>query len=143
MGKKMVNVPREAERDSAAARSPEFREMKQVTRTGEQMDNDNVPVDKHISDYHINNTPQNSDTKRDGGRVSAPTNSAASLRGWGKGVSVHNLQSDSMDHLKQRNKLSAGRDFFSRRSFKELGCSDHMIESLKRQHFIRPSWIQV
>jgi ATP-dependent RNA helicase DDX18/HAS1 len=34
-------------------------------------------------------------------------------------------------------------DFFSRKSFRDLGCTDFMIESLKGQVFVRPSHIQV
>ena len=33
--------------------------------------------------------------------------------------------------------------FFSRKSFKELGCSDEMVECLRKQQFNRPSHIQV
>lgn len=44
---------------------------------------------------------------------------------------------------KPTRKYDAGSDFFSRKSFRELGCGDDMIEALRAQDFVRPSHVQV
>lgn len=126
-GKKTVNALKQEGRLSKTTLSQEnFREI------GQHMVDNDVPgesIDKNISDYNTRpNKPKKSGTRRD--------------RGWGSGGSIHNLQYEPTDLLKQRHKYSADGDFFSRKSFKELGCSDYMIESLKRQNFLRPSQIQ-
>ncbi|KNA08832.1 hypothetical protein SOVF_159200 [Spinacia oleracea] len=43
---------------------------------------------------------------------------------------------------KPTRKYDAGSDFFSRKSFRELGCGDDMIEALRAQDFVRPSHVQ-
>ncbi|XP_024022095.1 DEAD-box ATP-dependent RNA helicase 50, partial [Morus notabilis] len=53
-----------------------------------------------------------------------------------------NLRHDSLD-LTQRSKSTSGAaDFFSRKSFRDVGCSDFMIECLRKLNFQRPSNIQ-
>ncbi|KAH9782368.1 DEAD-box ATP-dependent RNA helicase 50 [Citrus sinensis] len=127
MGKKTVNALKQEGRLSKTTPSLEnFREL------GEHIVDNDVPaesIDKNISDYNSrSNKHEKSGTKID--------------RGWRSGGSIHNLQYEPTDRPKQRHKYSANGDFFSRKSFKELGCSDYMIESLKRQNFLRPSQIQ-
>ncbi|OWM63227.1 hypothetical protein CDL15_Pgr010627 [Punica granatum] len=68
--------------------------------------------------------------------------SNAGFRGWDKGGTSRDFRSESMDPLKQHKKLSADSDFFSRKSFTDLGCSEYLIESLRKQLFVRPSHIQ-
>ncbi|KAF8039392.1 hypothetical protein BT93_B1811 [Corymbia citriodora subsp. variegata] len=67
--------------------------------------------------------------------------SKADFRGWGRGVSVDDFRYESKD-LNLHRKFSSNSDFHSRKSFEDLGCSDYMIESLRKQHFSRPSHIQ-
>ncbi|XP_010246808.1 PREDICTED: DEAD-box ATP-dependent RNA helicase 50 isoform X2 [Nelumbo nucifera] len=69
----------------------------------------------------------------------APT---AYLRKWGNGEPMQNSRFGSLNLLKKQRKLSTDSGFFSRKSFKDLGYSDYMIESLRAQSFIRPSHIQ-
>ncbi|MCL7052154.1 hypothetical protein MKW94_004412 [Papaver nudicaule] len=67
----------------------------------------------------------------------------ASLRGWGGGVSVYdNTSYDTRHYLKHPKKISVGHGFFSRKTFRDLGCSDDVVESLRGQNFSRPSHIQ-
>ncbi|KAK9121399.1 hypothetical protein Syun_019016 [Stephania yunnanensis] len=75
--------------------------------------------------------------------VSSPRAAAsASFRGWSSGTSIPDSEFDSTNRLKQRKKIASDRNFFSRKSFRDLGCSEEVIESLKGQHFVRPSHIQ-
>ncbi|KAK1593057.1 hypothetical protein Q3G72_035171 [Acer saccharum] len=133
MGKKNTIYASQKERGlSAASLSRKLKGTKLTAETGEDMDNlhhvNNISDDQIIADK-----PHMSDIKRA---------SAASLRGWGDGGSIHNPEYESTNLPKQRWKLNAEKDFFSRKSFKELGCTDYIIESLKQQLFLRPSRIQ-
>ncbi|XP_047947970.1 DEAD-box ATP-dependent RNA helicase 50 isoform X1 [Salvia hispanica] len=46
------------------------------------------------------------------------------------------------DLSKKELKFKASNDFFSRKSFTELGCSDIIVESLRKMQYVRPSHIQ-
>ncbi|OAY33313.2 hypothetical protein MANES_13G083900v8 [Manihot esculenta] len=89
----------------------------------------------------IQDESQISFRKRAGPKHSAPAGSSDS-RGWGNVGHVHSLKSKSTTPLQMQKKSSADNDFFSRESFKDLGCGDFMVESLKGQLFLRPSHIQ-
>lgn len=67
------------------------------------------------------------------------------FRGWTDGGSISKPKLNSPHLPKKHLTLStgAGSDFFSRKTFVNLGCSEHMIKSLKQQLFLRPSHIQV
>eukprot|EP00262_Sarcandra_glabra_P003183 TRINITY_DN13721_c0_g1_i1.p1 TRINITY_DN13721_c0_g1~~TRINITY_DN13721_c0_g1_i1.p1 ORF type:complete len:726 (-),score=97.26 TRINITY_DN13721_c0_g1_i1:179-2356(-) len=65
-----------------------------------------------------------------------------SHRGWSSAGSIKNTLVDTLDSFKPRRKKSVDGGFFSRKSFKQLRCSDDMIESLRGQDFLRPSHIQ-
>ncbi|TMX04573.1 hypothetical protein EJD97_007432 [Solanum chilense] len=67
--------------------------------------------------------------------------SASSLRGWGGGQSIHH-RSMGEEISRRRQNLDDRNNFFSRKSFHDMGCSDYMIEALRNQHFVRPSHIQ-
>lgn len=71
---------------------------------------------------------------------SVPAASATYFRGWGSRGPY-----DSEYELTQpkQQKFSSEKGFYSRKSFKDLGCTEYMIESLRRQNFLRPSQIQV
>ncbi|XP_020101503.1 DEAD-box ATP-dependent RNA helicase 50 [Ananas comosus] len=60
-------------------------------------------------------------------------------RGWGDAASGNNATLGRSSH---RRKSSSDSDFFSKKSFKDLGCSDDMIKSLRNLMFLRPSHIQ-
>ncbi|KAF3336191.1 putative DEAD-box ATP-dependent RNA helicase family protein [Carex littledalei] len=68
---------------------------------------------------------------------------ASSLRGWG-GVSSADYYSYSFDRKKlpRKSLANARGGFFSKTSFKNMGCTDNMITALRSLAFIRPSHIQ-
>lgn len=66
---------------------------------------------------------------------------SVSRKGWGNGGSVRD--SSEYPDLEQRRRVSNDSGFFSRKSFKDVGCSEYMIECLRKQLFQRPSHIQV
>lgn len=134
---KTVNALKEKQRFSTA-------DIKQITGTGHHMDDSHAPVECGVSDNQIVPARHHkSDAQGDEAGILVPRASNAYLRGWGNGGSNHNLKYESKYLPGKRHKFSTDTDFFSRKSFKELGCTDYMIESLKRQHFLRPSRIQV
>lgn len=102
----------------------------QVTSSG--MTRKNVSVSENETSP---NKPQTRLTKK--------ATPEASLRGW-SGRSIDNYNSELPDPmLRRQRKFSTNSDFFSWKSFRDLGYSDYMIECLKKQLFHRPSHIQV
>ncbi|KAL9353576.1 hypothetical protein Peur_056256 [Populus x canadensis] len=101
----------------------------------EEEEADKEPISRNSDERGVNRTsrhdikPRKSDSKVAGTHISS-----SHSRGWGKGV-----DSGSMQVSMQRGYEN---DFFSRKSFRDLGCTDFMIESLKGQVFVRPSHIQ-
>lgn len=101
----------------------------------EEEEADKEPISRNSDERGVNRTsrhdikPRKSDSKVAGTHISS-----SHSRGWGKGV-----DSRSMQVSMQRGYEN---DFFSRKSFRDLGCTDFMIESLKGQVFVRPSHIQ-
>ncbi|XP_021889516.1 DEAD-box ATP-dependent RNA helicase 50 isoform X2 [Carica papaya] len=86
--------------------------------------------------------PHEPDAPRDGSQLSHSKPANSNLRRWGNSRSIRHHESDStLQHLRFH-KLSADNGFFSKKTFRELGCSEHVIESLKAQNFLRPSHIQ-
>lgn len=86
---------------------------------------------------------RNYENKLAGLEGSVPKKSAAYLSKWGDGESKPNFRTEAMGSLMRSHKSSIDSGFFSRKSFRDLGCSDYMIESLRGQSFLRPSHIQV
>lgn len=67
-------------------------------------------------------------------------------KGWGSITDVTygrqtRKQREPLDFPKRKGPLDSG--FFSRRSFKEIGCSDEILGALRNFDFPRPSHIQV
>ncbi|PRQ39703.1 putative RNA helicase [Rosa chinensis] len=65
---------------------------------------------------------------------------SVSRKGWGSGGSIR--ESSEYPDLDQRRRVSNDGGFFSRKSFRDVGCSEYMIECLRKQLFQRPSHIQ-
>ncbi|WOL03222.1 DEAD-box ATP-dependent RNA helicase 50 [Canna indica] len=63
----------------------------------------------------------------------------SSLRGW-SGAASYRISTNSQ--LKQHRKKGTEGGFFSRKSFKDVGCTDDMVEALRVLTFARPSNIQ-
>lgn len=128
----------------------EARDMMKIRGTSDDFDHSDITLKQGFEPCLDNlNKPAKhykSDTETWTSENSAPRVSARNLRGWGSGGSTHNFRSEfrseSFDRLKQRRKLSTANGFFSKRSFRDLGCSEFMIESLKKLLFLRPSHIQ-
>ncbi|KAA8517585.1 hypothetical protein F0562_017785 [Nyssa sinensis] len=143
---KGLDVLKDRRNVSRALQSQETRDLMQNVMTREDMEHSEITVKHEVEKlfgYQIKPTKsRESDIQLARRDVSVSRVSAASLRGWGNGESVHNFRFKVTDISKQRQKLTADSDFFSRKSFRDLGCSDYMIESLRSQLFLRPSCIQ-
>ncbi|XP_064999702.1 DEAD-box ATP-dependent RNA helicase 50-like [Musa acuminata AAA Group] len=68
---------------------------------------------------------------------SVPRN--ASFRGWGGAASN---RAGTVVRSKQHKKMATDAGFFSRKSFKDVGCTDDMVGALRGLTFLRPSHIQ-
>lgn len=144
--KKNANAPSHGGRASSASRSEEFRNMRRKKGTEDGIDRSGVNVKDAFEPLTDNQTkqhkPHRSDTMVSRQKASVSRGSSANAKGWGNGGgSMYDLS--ELPDLKQRRKFSTDSDFFSRKSFRDLGCSDYMIECLRRQLFQRPSHIQV
>lgn len=142
--KKNANAPSHGGRASSASRSEEFRNMRRKKGTADGIDRSGVNVkdafEPLTDDQTKQHKPHRSDTMVS--RQKASVSRGSSAKGWGNGGgSMYDLS--ELPDLKQRRKFSTDSDFFSRKSFRDLGCSDYMIECLRRQLFQRPSHIQV
>lgn len=75
----------------------------------------------------------------------APRAAASSgLRGWSNfSTCLPNGNAAIAQHMQRPRKMAADNSFFSRKYFKDLQCSDDMIEALRSLAFTRPSHIQV
>ena len=71
-----------------------------------------------------------------------PSVSASSPKGWSNQEPRQHSRGVFRE-LKQIRKFSAGSDFFSRKFFNDLACSDFMVDCLKELGYVRPSYIQV
>lgn len=141
--KKNANAPSHGGRASSASRSEEFRNMRRKKGTADGIDRSGVNVKDAFEPLTDNQTKQHKPHRSDTmvSRQKASVSRGSSAKGWGNGGgSMYDLS--ELPDLKQRRKFSTDSDFFSRKSFRDLGCSDYMIECLRRQLFQRPSHIQ-
>ncbi|XP_073106815.1 DEAD-box ATP-dependent RNA helicase 50 isoform X3 [Elaeis guineensis] len=100
--------------------------------------NDSVLTDEKVGNTNSVHFLSRKDARAEDVDASLPR-IVSSSRGWGGAAS---LQSGAAGRSKRHRKTSTDGGFFSRKSFKDLGCSDDMIESLRGQMFLRPSHIQ-
>ncbi|PSS19309.1 DEAD-box ATP-dependent RNA helicase [Actinidia chinensis var. chinensis] len=127
---------------SKESRLPETKSTRQNVRTRGDMDHSEIAVKtgiKHPSKSQHSSTKFKEHDRHD---VSVPRVPVTSLRGWGNGGFTPNVQFKPTDNAKQWWKSPSESAFFSRKSFRELGCNDTMIDSLGDQHILRPSCIQ-
>lgn len=96
--------------------------------------------DSVLTDEKVGNTNSAHFLSRKDARAKDVDASLHSSRGWEGAAS---LKSVASGQSKRHRKTSSDSGFFSRKSFKDLGCSDDMMESLRGQMFLRPSHIQV
>ncbi|KAL8160321.1 hypothetical protein V2J09_001858 [Rumex salicifolius] len=96
--------------------------------------------DDQLHKYQVT-AKKSTEVARDSSRTKS-TESTIRSKGWGGGGEpTYNSQRYSREP-QDRWKQSGYNDFFSRKLFKELGCSPDMLESLRRQDFVRSSHIQ-
>lgn len=120
------------------------RKMKKVTnfdRTEEEMDHSDEDVNYDIEHEIDPDLSQRYETNQAGSKAS--NGSASNLRGWGGGRSKQRSEYEPKDTSKQRKKFSVDSGFFSRKSFKDLGCSESVMKALEAQLYTRASHIQV
>ncbi|KAJ8769934.1 hypothetical protein K2173_009016 [Erythroxylum novogranatense] len=131
-----------------ARRASQIKQKFREIRDGEALQDANQHVLTKVDDFveHVEEvkekTAHSSGYDNRVSRNRAEFSSPEGFRGWGKGGSVYSYGNKFNDPLQGRKKFEAENDFFSRKSFKELGCSEFMIESLKGQLILRPSHIQ-
>ncbi|KZV19936.1 DEAD-box ATP-dependent RNA helicase 50 [Dorcoceras hygrometricum] len=77
--------------------------------------------------------------RRDASSSKGPMTSS---KGWHNVEPAHSYRSKVYGNSKKEQRLKTSYEFFSRTSFKELGYSDSIIESLKNLQYLRPSHIQ-
>lgn len=120
-----------------ASRSFRSQEIKDVFQTTGEI-RDNFRSDKN--------------GKRDIGKFSEhqitlkkPQESENRIKGWGNGETTSKFEYEKTNIPKRQGKRNslADSNFFSGKSFRDIGCRDYMIESLRGQLFVRPSHIQV
>ncbi|KAK4486914.1 hypothetical protein RD792_006223 [Penstemon davidsonii] len=74
--------------------------------------------------------------------VSSSRVSAGSSKGWHNVEPTNSYRPKTNDISRKGQDVKADGDFFSRKSFKEVGCSDYVTESLRKLQYLRPSHIQ-
>lgn len=107
------------------------------------LDESDVLDEKKVIDVQKHNSKALRSGIKSSGRSFSSEFSAPSSKKWGNVDPVDSYRSKVDNVSKRGQKLKANSDFFSRKSFKELGCNDYIIDSLRSLQYIRPSHIQV
>lgn len=140
-GQKKINVIKVKSNVSRANRSQEIENTGQKDMAREGMELSVKACKDEVEQLSKHQTRPEKLLKSDA-RVSDSRASAASFGGWSRGESMQHEYYRPTDISKKGKKLNADSDFFSRKSFRDLGCTDYMIESLRSRLFNRPSHIQ-
>ncbi|WCJ25127.1 DEAD-box ATP-dependent RNA helicase 50 [Euphorbia peplus] len=114
------------------------------TRTGKHMKSYNSDVEHgeyDMSDDDMEPDKSQRFVSRRAGSDYSGRAASSHLRGWGNVGSVDSFRPKSKYSSRQQ-KDAAENGFFSRKSFKDLGCSEFMIQSLKGLGLLRPAVIQ-
>lgn len=111
-----------------------------VKNEGPQMSFNNE-IDQHSEHRLAPTKDQFSNIVSAGVNVSGSRTASTPLRGWGNRPPRDIQRQD--DVSRKRRNVNDNHNFFSRKSFNEMGCSNYLIESLRGLHFLRPSNIQV
>lgn len=142
--KEKVNAPRHKGRVSCASQLEEYTGTSQAKGTSEDITSSGMTTKSGIepnSDCQIRPEKPRGLIKKASPEASVRMGSTASLRGWRNGMPSY--FSPELPDLTRQRKVSTKSDFFSSKSFEDLGYSEYMIECLRRQLFYRPSHIQV
>ncbi|KAI4311040.1 hypothetical protein MLD38_035977 [Melastoma candidum] len=135
---------------SAASKSPmqEEKEVPAIRRGGKDLNVSRVPRDVMTARNDTETRQRRSELSNR--KVSSYAESKypesdgynSGFRGWRNGRPSQSSTLESNDRMRSSRKFSADGDFYSRKSFVDLGCNDYLIESLRKQMFLRPSHIQ-
>ncbi|KAL1806806.1 hypothetical protein ACET3Z_029874 [Daucus carota] len=116
--------------------------MQRKAMTREDME-DYEDVDEDEVDEVPKHQTRSPKYQRTDPRASDSRTSASSFRGWSRGVPMEDeYEYRPTVYPKKGKKANADSDFFSRKSFKDMGCTEYMMEALKSRLFNRPSHIQ-
>ncbi|CDP16926.1 unnamed protein product [Coffea canephora] len=107
----------------------EHHEISFRRETGQLPKDQCTPTEDQLSDF--------SSAESD---VSVSRASSTTLRGWGSRES-RDIYRQANNSAKRSN-MNDKHNFFSKKSFKYLGCRDYVIECLRGLHFLQPSHIQ-
>lgn len=123
------------------------RDKTRVQEAGVEEDEDENEVDeRHYDTHEVSRIypvkVKKSESSRARPDLSTPKKPVPEIRGWNRGDSMQR-SGYVPDYPPMRWQKSADKEFFSRKSFKDIGCKEYMIECLRAQGFSRPSNIQV
>lgn len=154
-----VYSPNEDEKLAVQRNFDTLRDKLNVSRAGRSQDSQNTmrreamtreepEIYENVDEDEVDELPKHQSRspkyQRIDPRSSSARTSAASFRGWNRGVPMEDeYEYRPTVYPKKGKKGNADSDFFSRKTFKDMGCTDYMIESLKNRLFNRPSHIQV
>ncbi|GAA0164466.1 RNA helicase [Lithospermum erythrorhizon] len=117
--------------------------VRKVSNKKQQMDNiksSDYPA-KSLGRSSEMRSQEHTRTPKNSG-VSVRRSSDAPTKGWGDGTPTYNRASNQADHSQSVFNLNDKSNFFSRKTFTDLGCNEYVIEALRAQHYPRPSHIQ-
>ncbi|KAL5555553.1 hypothetical protein UlMin_037789, partial [Ulmus minor] len=127
---------RKGERVSRTSQSQQFRGMRGKSDKSESEEHGSeVPVRGGSQQFKgMRDKSYKSEIEEHSSEVPVRGGSSTHFRGW-------NFRSES-SYLAERRNLTTNTDFYSRKSFRDMGCSEFMVECLRKQLFQRPSHIQ-
>lgn len=153
-----VDSPNENEKLAVQRNFDALRDKLNVSRASRSQDNQNttrrkamtredMEIYESVDEDEVDELPKHQTRspkyQRTDPRSSDARTSAASFRGWSRGVPMEDdYEYRPTVNPKKGKKANADSDFFSRKTFKDMGCTEYMIKSLQGQLFNRPSHIQ-
>ncbi|CAH9147156.1 unnamed protein product [Cuscuta epithymum] len=118
---------------SSSEQPPDSEALLQNLRRRMSKDFSNAAAGDETVQLHIGNKDfKKSDAKSIAPNLSALKDTVDHMVGWGR----------VDDFYRKKRTLNEDNSFFSKKSFRDLGCSDYLTESLRKQMFGRPSHIQ-
>lgn len=125
--------------------SPLQRDQTYLQKASLEKDEDEVD-ERHYDSQEVSRIypvkVKNSESSRPRLDLSTPKKPVPEIRGWNRGDSMQRSGYEP-EYPPTRWQKSVDKEFFSRKSFKDIGCKEYMIECLRAQGFSRPSNIQV
>lgn len=154
-----VDSPNEDEKLAVQRNFDALRDKLNVSRAGRSQNNqdttrrkamirEDVKISENVDEDEVDEVAKHQTRspkyERTDSRISNSRTSAGLFRGWSRNVPMEDeYEYKPTVYPKKGKKANADSDFFSRKSFKDMGCTEYMIESLRSRLFNRPSHIQV